>query len=229
VRSRRSYKGVYNSDEDVEEANAKATNGKAPNGAAAAPGSPTHGGVGSPTAQPRFSYLGCGFARCACPGEPPELLRSRGARSAPLRSSAPPDQPVSFEHSSPLADRPTHVFELCGCLMYRAKLYGRYNGAAAALRRDPGPAHPPGHLALQRVAAMHVSSDLCVAEGRGEPTPRPAGAPQVPAAGRARAAGRAPEPASSVRARAPRRAVAWNMLSQASLLTAGEGPCWWRV
>ena len=97
ARSRRSYKGVYNSDEDVEEANAKATNGKAPNGAAAAPGSPTHGGVGSPTAQPRFSYLGCGFARCAAPGGRPSCC-GRAGRAALLRVAAP-DQPVFFEPS----------------------------------------------------------------------------------------------------------------------------------
>lgn len=59
-RSRRSYKGLHTSEDDVEQ-----SNGKVPNGSAAAPQSPSNGGLASPGAQQHFSYLGCGFARCA--------------------------------------------------------------------------------------------------------------------------------------------------------------------
>ena len=39
--------------------------GKVPNGHAATPQSPTNGGVAAGGAPQHFSYLGCGFARCA--------------------------------------------------------------------------------------------------------------------------------------------------------------------
>lgn len=40
-------------------------NGKVPNGHAATPQSPTNGGVAAGGPPQHFSYLGCGFARCA--------------------------------------------------------------------------------------------------------------------------------------------------------------------